>query len=281
VVGVFLETGEGHPDLQHPFFHEVLVGLKDRLGAGGYDLLLFASAKPGNGFGPRSYLKRCWHHRVDGAVLMGVDGTDPEVLRLAEADLPLVAVDIELGGARTACVSSDNVRGTRDAVAHLLALGHTRIATIAGPLDTRPGRDRLQGFTETMAAAGGADPDLVAHGDFYVDSGYEAARRLLSLPEPPTAIVAASDLMAVGVYRAALAHGLDVPRDLSVVGFDDITVAAYLQPGLTTMRQDKVGLGAAAARVLMREADGTDDTGFTASLPLELVVRASTAPPPP
>src|SRR3712207_4071542 len=74
VVGVFLDTGEGHPDLQHPFFHEVLVGLKDALGAAGFDLLLFASERPGNGFGPHSFLKRARHHNVDGVVLMGVDG---------------------------------------------------------------------------------------------------------------------------------------------------------------------------------------------------------------
>src|SRR5215203_3496591 len=79
VVGVFLETGEGHPDLQHPFFHEVLVGLKNVIGDNGYDLLLFASDRPGNGYGEHSYLKRCRHHAVEGAVLMGVDPDDPEV----------------------------------------------------------------------------------------------------------------------------------------------------------------------------------------------------------
>src|ERR671929_752630 len=108
VIGVVLETGEGHPDLQHPFFHEVLVGLKDHVGEAGYDLLLFASERPGNGFGPHSYLKRCRHHNVEGTVLMGVDPEDPEVRRLARSSLPTVGVDVALGGERSRCVVSDN-----------------------------------------------------------------------------------------------------------------------------------------------------------------------------
>ena len=98
VVGVFLETGEGNPDLQHPFFHEVLGGLKQRIGAGGYDLLLFASERPGNGYGPHSYLKRARHHAVGGVALMGVDPDDTEVRRLVRASMPCVGVDVELDG---------------------------------------------------------------------------------------------------------------------------------------------------------------------------------------
>jgi LacI family transcriptional regulator len=279
VIGVFLWTGEGHPDLQHPFFHEVLAGLKDTLGANGYDLLLFASAQPGNGFGPHSYLKRCRHHRVDGAVIMGCPPDDPELGRLSRSELPCVGVDMELSGSRAAYVSSDNVDGGRIAVAHLHGLGHTRIATVAGPLDTRPARDRLRGFREGITSCGLAYRDeLVVYGDYYVASGYEATRRLLALDEPPTGIVAASDMMAVGAYRAAREAGLDVPGDLSVVGYDDMVLAAHLHPALTTVRQDKTGLGAAAAHALLRQIDG-DDATIPTSLAVELVVRASTAPP--
>jgi LacI family transcriptional regulator len=281
VIGVFLMTGEGHPDLQHPFFHEVLVGLRDTLGTHGYDLLLFASFQPGYGYGygQHSYLQRCRHHRVDGAVLMGCPPDDPEVGRLTRSDLPCVGVDLELSGARAAYVSSDNVEGGRLPVAHLHDLGHRRIATIAGPLDTRPARDRLRGFRDGIAAAGLAYRDeLVTYGDYYLDSGQAAARRLLAQRERPTALVAASDMMAVGAYRAAREAGLDVPGDLSVTGFDDIVLAAHLHPPLTTVRQDKAGLGAAAARALLQQIDG-DAAAPPDSLPVELVVRSSTAPP--
>jgi LacI family transcriptional regulator, galactose operon repressor len=280
VIGVFLETGEGHPDLQHPFFHEVLVGLKDTLGAAGYDLLLFASAHPGNGYGTHAYLKRCRHHHVDGAALMGVDADDPEVRRLARSGLPCVGVDVELGGDDATYVASDNVGGGRMAVEHLVSLGHRRIATIAGPMETRPGRDRLRGYRDALRDAGLAFRDeYVGMGDFYLDSGVRAAADLLALDEPPTAIAAASDLMAVGALRAASAAGARVPDDLSVVGFDDIMLAAHLEPALTTIRQDKAGLGAAAARALLARVDGPEE-GVEEQLTLEvqLVERATTAP---
>jgi LacI family transcriptional regulator len=283
VVGVFLDTGEGHPDLQHPFFHDVLVGVQETAGAAGFDLLLFATEQPGNGYGKHSYVKRCRHHNVDGVVLMGVDHNDDEVRRLTASSIPTVGVDVELDGQATGYVSSDNVDGAAQAVDHLARLGHRRIATIHGPVDTLAGLDRLRGYRQALDAAGLAYRDeYVCPGDFYVESGERAAAALLALPEPPTAIVAASDLMAVGALRAAADAGLRVPTDLSVVGFDDIMLAAHLQPGLTTLRQDKTGLGTAAARALLERISGTpEDPPAAVTLPTELVVRGTTAPPRP
>jgi LacI family transcriptional regulator len=154
VIGVFLETGEGHPDLQHPFFHEVLVGLKNSIGAQGYDLLLFASEHPGNGYGAHSYLKRCHHHNVGGVVLMGVDADDPEVRRLVRSDLPAVGVDVEVEGPATTYVISDNLDGAQRAVRYFHSIGHRRIATITGLLDKRPGADRLRGYRRALQACG-------------------------------------------------------------------------------------------------------------------------------
>jgi LacI family transcriptional regulator len=121
----------------------------------------------------------------------------------------------------------------------------------------------------------------VCRGDFYVETGERAAAQLLALPEPPTAIVAAFDLMAAGVLRAAAAAGLRVPDDVSVIGFDDIMLAAHLQPGLTTLRQDKTGLGTAAARALVDLIAGGPDPPAAVTLPVELVVRGTTARPRP
>jgi LacI family transcriptional regulator len=280
VIGVILDTGEGHPDLQHPFFHEVLVGLKNTIGAGGYDLLLFASEQPANGYGTHSYLKRCRHHLVEGVVLMGTDPEDPEVRRLARSDLPTVGVDVELEGPATTFVISDNVDGASRAVRHFHSLGHRRIGTITGLLETRPGADRLRGYRQAMQACGLAYRDeYIAYGDFYVESGRRAMAELLSLDEPPTAVFAASDMMALGAIRAAGDAGLNVPADLSVIGFDDIQLADHMNPPLTTLRQDKAGLGAAAGTALMRLIDGEQDavTQYTV-LPVELVRRGSTRP---
>ena len=156
MIGVFLETGEGHPDLQHPFFHEVLVGLKNAIGAGGYDLLLFASEHPGNGYGSHAYLKRCRHHNVEGAVLMGTDPEDPEVRRLVRSELPTVGVDVELDGPATTYVISDNIDGAAKAVRYLHSIGHRRIATITGMMETRPGDDRLRGYRQALQATAGS-----------------------------------------------------------------------------------------------------------------------------
>jgi LacI family transcriptional regulator len=278
VVGVFLETGEGHPDVQHPFFHEVLGGLKDMLGAAGFDLLLFASEQPGNGYGPHSYLKRARHHGVDGAVLMGMDTGDPEVERLLRSDIPCVGVDVALAGHGNCSVMSDNAEGAGMAVRHLAGLGHRRIATITGLMDTAPARDRLRGYREEIQRQGLAyRDDYVTYGDYYVESGAEAMARLLELAEPPTAVFAASDLMAVGALGVIGRAGLRVPEDVALVGFDDILLAGLTQPPLTTLRQDKQGLGAAAGEAMValtEEGDGDAQAAIT--LPVELVVRGST-----
>jgi LacI family transcriptional regulator len=280
VIGVFMETGEGHPDLQHPFFHEVLGGLKQRVGAQGFDLLLFASERPGNGYGPHSYLKRARHHSVDGVALIGLDQEHAEVRRLVRAEIPCVGIDMDLEGASAEVVMSDNHSGAEAAVRHLHELGHRRIATITGMLESRPGIDRLRGYRSASQALGLAYRDeYVAYGDFYAESGREATARLLALPEPPTAIFAAADMMAIGAVRAAAEAGLRVPEDLSIVGFDDIQLAPHLNPPLTTIRQDKLGLGGAAGDALVARIAGDPDRPALHQLPVELVVRGSTAPP--
>jgi LacI family transcriptional regulator len=280
VIGVFLDTGEGHPDLQHPFFHEVLAGLKNTIGSSGYDLLLFASEHPGNGYGPHSYLKRCRHHNVEGVVLMGLDPENAEVRRLVRSELPTVGVDVELDGPATAYVISDNNDGAARAVRHFHTLGHRRIATITGLLETRPGADRLRGYRQALQGCGLAYRDeYVAYGDFYAESGRREMADLLSLDEPPTAVFAASDMMALGAIRAAGDAGLSVPADISVIGFDDIQLADHMNPPLTTVRQDKAGLGVAAGSALVRLIAGEQDAVTqTTVLPVELIRRGSTRP---
>jgi LacI family transcriptional regulator len=279
LIGVFLETGEGHPDLQHPFFHGVLVGLKERLGAAGFDLLLFASEASGDRVGSGSYLTRSRHHTVGGVVLMGIDPRDDEIGRLLGSEIPCVGVDIELQAPNAAHVISDNVSGAALAVRHLAELGHRRVATITGMLETHPGRDRLRGYREGLQAQSlPYRVEYVAQGDYYFDSGKQEMQRLLALPEPPTAVFAASDLMALGAMRAAAEAGIDVPRELSVVGFDDIFSAEHASPSLTTLRQDKHGLGVAAGDALIRRIADADEAPAVEVLPVELRVRESTGP---
>jgi LacI family transcriptional regulator, galactose operon repressor len=279
LLGVVLFTGMEHPDIGHPFFQEVLVGFKRGIGSLGYDVLLFATEQPGSNDGAaHSYVRRARHHRVDGVALMGVDRHDPEVERLLESGIPLIGVDLDIAGRRASHVSSDNVGGARLAVRHLHGLGHRRIATISGPQKTKPGADRMLGFRAERQALGlEAYPDYEQPGDFYSESGEAAMRNLLSLPEPPTAVFVAADMMAIGAMRAVQAAGLRVPEDVSVVGFDDIQIAELVHPPLTTIRQDKVGVGLAAARALIEQIDNPEVTPPVLTLPVQLVVRASTA----
>jgi LacI family transcriptional regulator len=207
---------------------------------------------------------------------MGVDRLDPEVARLLDAEIPLIGVDIDVTGAAATYVASDNVGGARLAARHLHGLGHRRIATIAGPQDSKPGVDRLVGFHAELQALGlEVHPEYDEIGDWYTESGEQAMRKLLALPEPPTAVFAAADLMAVGAMKAAREAGLGVPEDLAVVGFDDIQLASLIDPALTTIRQDKVGLGRAAAWALLEQIENPELTSAALTLPVELVVRTS------
>jgi LacI family transcriptional regulator len=273
VIAVILETGHGHPDLLHPFFQEVLVGLKRAVGASSYDMLLLSTPDPRDGL---SYERRIRHHRVDGVVLMGARGSDPGIAEVLAAGVPCMAVDLEVAAPRAGSVSSDNVEGAALAVRHLHELGHRRIALIGGPADTKPGADRRTGFRREAARLGlrlpaGYEPE----GDFYPESGQAAMRALLDLPEPPTGVVVASDLMAAGAIQTATAAGLRVPADVAIVGFDDIQIAGLLRPSLTTVRQDKEGLGAVAAEALLRLIADPEAEAPVITLPVELIVRES------
>jgi LacI family transcriptional regulator len=275
MIGAVLFTGVEHPDIHHPFFQEVLVGLKHGIGELGYDLLLFAT-EPSSTGGPHSYTRRARQHRVDGVVLMGVDRNDPEVDKLVRSSIPVIAVDIDVVGDHTSYVASDNIGGARLAVRHLHSLGHTRIATIAGPSTTKPGADRTLGYRAEMAELGlDVLPGYEVEGDFYAESAEQAMASMLALPEPPTAVFAAADMMAVGAIRAAKAAGRMVPGDVAIVGFDDIRVAELLSPPLTTIRQNMVGIGLAAGRALVEQIEDPDATPPVLTLPVELVVRAS------
>ena len=277
LIGVILYTGEDHPDLQHPFFLEVLVGIKHSLGADGYDVLLFAQEQPGAGAGPHAYARRARHHGVDGVVVLAVDDADePELQKLLASRTPVVAVDLALAGPRASHVASDNLGGARLAVRHLHGLGHIRIATIVGLAHTKPAADRLLGYRAELQELGlETRPGYEAPGDFYVESGEAAMRGLLSLPERPTAVFAASDMMAVGAIKAVEDAGLRCPEDIAVVGFDDIQLAELVSPALTTIRQDKRALGVAAARSLVQLIDDTATAPHVSVLPVELVVRHS------
>jgi LacI family transcriptional regulator len=246
-------------DVSHPFFRPVLAGLSARLRAAGYGVMDV------EGTDDLGHVRR---GGIDGAVLMSIDPDHPLIAVLDAAGIPCVGIDVSL----PTHVAADNRGGTELAVRHLAQLGHRRIAATQSTL---AGRERLEGYRAGLAAERlPYDPALVAFGDYSAASGEAAAAQLL--PAAPTAIVAASDLMAIGVTRALTATGRRVPEDVSVIGFDDLPVAALVRPELTTVRQDPMRIGAAAADALLARMDG-DAAGRRTTIPVELMVRASTA----
>jgi LacI family transcriptional regulator len=258
-------TGGQHRDLILLFFGKVLGAISRRLAHSDYEALLLEAADANA------------QHSFDAAIAIGVDHDHPRILELVSRSVPIVGVDVRIEGAHSSYVGSDHADGVRLALAHLYALGHRRIAHIAGVLNTVAGDDRIAEFRRENERLGLALPDeYIRQGDFSSASGYRETCALLALPDRPTAIVAASDLMALAALQAIRDVGLQPASDVAVVGFDDLEAAALAYPPLTTIRQDRQELGTIAAT---RAIELIEDPGTATPetiLPVELVVRAST-----
>lgn len=266
LVAVVVGDNAGHRDLSLVFFGKVLAAISRRLSHSDYEALLLQSDDLG------------LQHRFDAAILIGVDDDDPLVADLAAREIPLVGVDVRCNVGRAAFVGSDHADGVRLALAHLYALGHRRIAHVAGAANTVAGRDRIAAFQREASRLGLVVPgDYVREADFSSASGYRETCALLALPERPTAIVAASDLMALAALQAIRDVGLQPAHDVAIVGFDDLEAAALAHPPLTTIRQDRQELGTVAAERAIELIENPDATPPATVLPVELVVRASSA----
>ena len=227
-----------------------------------------------------SLLTRLMHGTTDGALLILPSETPAELTALQRQGYPFVVVDpaTPLDDA-IPVVAAANWTGGKTATAHLIALGHRRIGVITGRRNEIASRDRLAGYHSALLAVElAADPALLVESDFSIDGGWRAARRLLARHQPPTAIFAFNDNMAVGALRAARELGLDVPGRLSVVGFDDVENASLVTPALTTVRQPLQEMGRVATGILYRLIDDQPLDVTRIELSTRLVVRASTAP---
>jgi LacI family transcriptional regulator len=211
---------------------------------------------------------------------MGVNEHLPAVEALIASGRPCVGLDLAVSGDRASYVSSDNRAGASAAVHHLAGLGHTRIATIAGPAPLITSVARLNAYRDTMADLGLAvSRGYVQEGDFFFDSGATAMKTLLALKTPPTAVFVAGDHMAMGAMAAVADAGLSVPGDISIVGYDDIEGAAVQRPALTTVAQDYLEITQAAVTLLLAIMDDESHRPEPAQVPGRLLVRASTSAP--
>ena len=262
------------PDLYGEFFSEVIRGIDATAQRGGYHLLVSSSH---NDKGTVEAAMRAMRGRVDGLVVMSPD-VDAQALVANLADTtPVVLLNCDVAGTAFDSLNIDNFGGASAMVRHLVALGHRRIAFISGGDRNHDAAERLRGYRSTLAEAGiEPQPEWERTGDFTESGGYRTAIELASLEPRPTAIFAANDSMAIGALSALREAGLDVPKDVVVVGFDDIPIARYMSPPLTTVHVAINELGERATRMLLQAVDEKNQhVKCQETLPTTLVIRRS------
>jgi LacI family transcriptional regulator len=235
------------PDVHGEFFSEVIRGVDVAARAARYHILVSGSHSD---LGEVLEVLETMRGRVDGLIVMAPDAALASLHESLPSGLPLVLLNSTADG-RDA-ITIDNYGGAQAMMRHLAGLGHERIAFIKGPAQNADARERLRGFRDAMHGLGvPATRSLELAGDFTEESGHRAARKILKLEPRPTAIFAANDSMAVGALAALAEAGLEVPREMSVTGFDDIPIARYVAPPLTTIRVDIADLGRRAFGLLL------------------------------
>ncbi len=260
------------PDISGPFYSEVLRGVEKEASQHNYHLLIYGThGKESN----TRFLRRL-PGRVDGMILMTRSVDDQYILDLSRKRIPFVLLDRETDGVIADCILSNNVSAAADAMEHLIQHGRQRIAFISGPVDSPDSNARFTGYQQTLKKHGlPAWASLVEHGDFRQPSGYQAMIRLLDQAARPDAVFAANDEMAIGAIEAIRSRGLLTPDDVAIIGFDDIQLASYVQPSLTTVRQPMRQFGALAVQQLLRRIHDPTTRPETIVLPTQLIIRHS------
>jgi len=266
-------------ELDNPFFSVVIKGIDQEVSVADYDLLLCTTHSRREK--EAEYVARLSHGMVDGLLILLPTGLPEYVEHLRAEHYPFVLIDHDSDAPGCNIVNAANRSGTRQGITYLIGLGHRRIGFICGREDVGASHQRYAGYREALTEAGiQVDDSLVVAGDFLEPRGYEAAQELLRLLRPPTAIFASSDAAAFGVLGAARDAGLQVPRDLSVLGFDDIVEASYVGAALSTVRQPLREMGRVAVQRLLSLLSDPSQPPTRIVMDTELVIRQTTAPPP-
>ena len=258
---------------------ELIRGVEEVVRAEGVELVL---SECGGALRPRQeWIESVLNRRPLGVIMVFSDLDPDQRAQLEARRIPFVVVDpIGDEGDDVPSIGSANWNGGRLATTHLRTLGHTRIGMIGGPVTTLCSRQRVDGYTDALRSTGvEVDPALIRWADFEVGGGHREALALLRLADPPTAIFAGSDMQALGVYQAARELGLEIPRDLSVVGYDDLPMADWVTPPLTTVHQPLQQMAQLATRVVLDLSRGKTPTALRLDLAVDMRVRQSTTSP--
>ncbi len=262
------------PGLDTSYIGEIIRGIDEELSNASYDLMLYTTHR--RKARESTFVATLTQGLADGLLLVLPRDPGAYIETLRRRRFPFMMIDHQGVDEHGPSVGATNRRGGYTATRHLLELGHRRIGFITGTLDLGCSIDRLAGYQDALAEFGVVfDPALVREGDFAQPDGFQGARELLELPEPPTAIFASNDLMAFGVMDAVRDCGLRIPGDISVIGFDDIPQTTHVHPTLTTVRQPLEQMGRIATRMLLEQIGNTAAEPARIELPTELIVRAS------
>lgn len=264
------------PDVRNPFFADLAHACEQAALTSGYVTLLGNANE--NEHQHDRYLGTLISRRVDGIIVAPLGDGEGGIRSLIARGIPTVFVDRTIDGLDIPSVTTDSATGIRQAVSHLASLGHTRIGYLSGPLSTSTGRDRIAAFTAALAESGFEQaPELVYYGDFQAASGAAGMRALLNNEDPPTAVLAADSLMAVGAIALLNERGLVIGTDIALVAFDDIEFFALLNPALSVVSHSAHDMGRIAVDLLLEVIAGGSPESVV--LPSELVIRASSSSP--
>lgn len=276
--GIHYAVGMVVPDITNPYFAAVAKGVESVFRDTHYRLFLANTDESTN---IEDAVLHDLMHRVDGIILAPAAEQEETPLQMRREGMPIVLVDRELSEKSFDSVLVDNAGGAAAAVRYLMELGHAGIAMISGPLVNTPGRVRYDGFLAALAMADIESPrEYLEIANFRESGGYQAMLRLLDLPKPPTAVFCANNVMTVGSLKALATRRVKVPKDISLIGFDDLDLGMLLHPPLTVIGRPAEEQGALAGRLMLRRLAGDEDNvPDRITMPTNLIVRASCGKP--
>jgi LacI family transcriptional regulator len=266
------------PDLGTGYIGEIIRGIDSELGVAGYDMMLYTTHR--TAAKEASYVANLAQNMVDGLLLVLPRNPADYTGALTRRKFPFVLIDHQGTGKDCPAVGATNWQGAYNATDYLIKLGHKRIGFITGWLDLGAAVDRLEGYKTALRTNHiPFDPELVYEGTFDQPDGYTGTKRFLDLENPPTAIFASNDVMAMAAMDAVRERGLKAPEDISILGFDDIPQASRVRPALTTVRQPLEQMGRVATQMLLEILKHPENKPDRIELPTELIIRDSTAKP--
>lgn len=266
------------PDLGTGYIGEIIHGIDAELALHQLDLMLFTTHRESTK--EANYVANMVRDMVDGLLLVLPRNPADYIGSLTELNFPFVLIDHQGSSNPCPAVGATNWQGAYNATEYLVKLGHTRIGFITGSMDLGAAIDRLDGYKSALKTQHiPVDKALIYEGNFFQPDGYAGACTLLDLDDPPTAIFASNDVMAMGAMDAVRSRGMRVPGDVSILGFDDIPQAEMVRPALSTVRQPLKQMGGVATQMLIDKLENPNKEIGRTELPTELIARASTAPP--